>query len=75
MECAPPIVLDTRAATDLGYIPAGTYADTVTHQLTWLLAAARGGQDAQLLPGRDGPFFAPLLDYPAEDCYLVTRRT
>ena len=64
-----PIALDTSAALDLGYTPAGDYATTVADEVDWLVAAARGGDDAELLPGGDDPFFAPMLDYAAEDAW------
>jgi hypothetical protein len=62
-----PIVLDMNAAAELGYEPAGDYATTVAEEVEWLVAAARGGEDAELLPGLDDEFFAPMLDYAAED--------
>jgi nucleoside-diphosphate-sugar epimerase len=65
-----PIVLDMGAAAALGYVPAGDYASTVAQEVTWLVTAARGGEDAELLPGPDDPFFGPMLDYAAEDRYL-----
>lgn len=68
-----PIVLDTSAARELGYTPAGDFATTVAAELDWLVAAARGGADAGLVPSPDDPFFAPLLDYAAEDRYLIRR--
>jgi nucleoside-diphosphate-sugar epimerase len=52
----PPIVLDTTAATELGYVPAGNYASTVAGLADWLVANP---------PSPDGPF-----DYAAEDAYL-----
>ena len=70
-----PIVLDMTAALALGYTPAGDYATTVADEVEWLVAAARGGDDAESLPGLDDPFFGPLLDYAAEDRYLATHRT
>ena len=66
-----PIVLDTSAALELGYVPVGGYAATVAEELDWLVAVARGGEGAGRLPGADDPFFAPLLDYAAEDRYLA----
>ena len=39
----------------------------------WLVEAARGGEDAELVPAGGDPFFAPLLDYAAEDRYLAAR--
>jgi nucleoside-diphosphate-sugar epimerase len=66
-----PVVLDTSAAVRLGYTPAGDYAATVTETVDWLVSLARDGDPT--LPGRDDPYFGPMLDYPREDRYL--RRT
>jgi nucleoside-diphosphate-sugar epimerase len=66
-----PIVLDTSAAIELGYVPAGDYATTVADEVEWLVAAARGGDGAENLPGLDDAFFGPMLDYAAEDRYLA----
>jgi nucleoside-diphosphate-sugar epimerase len=59
-----PLVLDLTAAADLGYVPAGDYASTVAEEIEWLVAAER-------VPALDDPFFAPFLDYAAEDRYLA----
>ncbi len=64
-----PIVLDTTAATELGYVPAGTFAATVAAEVDWLVSA---GRDARLR--LDDEFFVPYLDYGAEDRYLAARR-
>lgn len=61
-ESRHPVVLDTRASTDLGYVPAGTYAETVTAEIDWLTTT--GGPTAT-------EYFAPLFDYAAEDAYLA----
>jgi nucleoside-diphosphate-sugar epimerase len=66
-----PVVLDTTAATRLGYTPAGDYAATVTDEVEWLVSLAADGASA--LPGPDDPYFGPMLDYGREDSYL--RRT
>jgi len=63
-----PIVLDTTAAVELGYAPAGDFAATVGAEVDWLVAAAREGS-LRL----DEAFFAPFLDYHAEDRYLANR--
>ena len=63
-----PIVLDTTAAEELGYTPAGDYATTVVDEVEWLVSAARRGE---ALPGLDDDYFGPLLDYAAEDRYLA----
>lgn len=52
----PPIVLDTTAATELGYVPAGDYATTVAPAIDWLVA--------------NPPAMDELFDYEAEDRYL-----
>ncbi len=70
-----PFVLDmTAAAARLGYVPAGDYAATVAAEVDWLVAADRGGADADLIPGPDDSYFAPLLDYAAEDRWLADQR-
>jgi nucleoside-diphosphate-sugar epimerase len=63
-EAPFPIILDTSAATDLGYVPAGSYAETVTAEIDWLVG------EPQQTPAPDDPFFAPYLNYEAEDRYL-----
>ncbi len=68
----PPLVLDTAAATDLGYVPVGDYAATVRETIDWLVAAHRTGDPNGVLPRPDDPYFAPYFDYPAEDAYLAT---
>lgn len=64
-----PVVLDTSAATALGYRPAGDYAATVPAEIDWLVRAAAGGQDADLVQGL-AEEFSPLLGYAAEDKYF-----
>ncbi|WP_309105304.1 NAD-dependent epimerase/dehydratase family protein [Arthrobacter sp.] len=65
-DTASPIVLDMSAAAKLGYIPVGTYAQTVAETLDWLAGAFRkDGAGAQ-----DLPFFEGRFDYAAEDEYL-----
>jgi nucleoside-diphosphate-sugar epimerase len=66
-----PIVLDTSAAVELGYEPAGDYAATVAETVEWLVSAAQGGEGSDLLPAPDDEYFAPLLDYAAEDRLLA----
>ncbi len=69
-----PFVLDMTAAAGLGYVPAGDYATTVAAEVDWLAAAAGGGPDADLIPGPGDSYFAPLLDYAAEDRWLAGQR-
>ena len=68
-----PFVLDMTAAAGLGYTPAGDYAATVASEVDWLVTAAGGGEDADLIPGPGDSYFAPLLDYPAEERWLAAR--
>ncbi len=68
-----PLVLDMTAAARLGYIPAGDYAATVAAEVDWLITAAQGGEDADLIPGRGDEYFAPLLDYRGEDRWLAAQ--
>jgi nucleoside-diphosphate-sugar epimerase len=65
-----PIVLDTTAALELGYVPAGDYAATVAEMVDWLVTAAQGGEGSDLLPASEDEYYAPLLDYAAEDLRL-----
>jgi nucleoside-diphosphate-sugar epimerase len=71
----PGIRLDMSAARQLGYQPAGDYATTVTAELEWLVSIAdrNPSRTAQLPPGFDHEYFAPMLDYTAEDNYLAER--
>ena len=66
-----PIVLDMTAAVTLGYSPVGSYATTVAGEVEWLVGAVAGGEGRAKVPLADDPFFAPLLDYAAEDRYLA----
>ena len=68
-----PVVLDMTAAAGLGYTPAGDYAATVAAEVDWLIAAAQGGEDADLIPGPGDEYFAPLLDYGGEDRWLAAH--
>jgi nucleoside-diphosphate-sugar epimerase len=66
-----PMLLDTSAATALGYTPVGNYAATVAGEIDRLAAAVRAGRD----PGAaDRAYFARFFDYPAEDRYLAAVR-
>lgn len=68
-----PTVLDTTAATELGYMPDGDYATTVAAEVKWLVSAACGGDGTETLARLDDAFFRPFLDYRAEDRYLATH--
>jgi nucleoside-diphosphate-sugar epimerase len=60
-----PIVLDMTAAAELGYEPAGDYAATVADEVAWLAESQPNWLDDE--------FFAPLLDYDAENRWLAGR--
>jgi nucleoside-diphosphate-sugar epimerase len=66
----PPFVLDTSAAERLGFVPAGSYAETVRAEIDWLVTAARSGDLAGVLPSPDGPYFRSFFDYAREDAWL-----
>ncbi|HEX5450370.1 MAG TPA: hypothetical protein VFW85_09970 [Gaiellaceae bacterium] len=68
-----PIVLDTTAALELGYVPAGSYADTVADEIDWLVEAAAGGDDASLVPRANDEYFSRFFNYAAEDLYRKLR--
>jgi nucleoside-diphosphate-sugar epimerase len=70
-----PVVLDTSAAEDLGYRPAGDYATTVTAEIDWLVDAVRTGDRAGILPKAEDPYFRQFFGYAAEDTFLAARRT
>ncbi|HUY60759.1 MAG TPA: reductase, partial [Candidatus Dormibacteraeota bacterium] len=69
-----PIVLDMTAALDLGYTPVGDYAATVAEAVEWLVSAAGGGEGAEVLGRLEDAYFAPMLDYAAEDRHLAAQR-
>jgi nucleoside-diphosphate-sugar epimerase len=66
----PPFVLDTFAAERLGFVPAGSYAETVTAEIDWLVRAARVGDPASVLPSADDPYFRSFFGYDREDAWL-----
>jgi hypothetical protein len=66
----PPFVLDTSAAERLGFVPAGSYAETVTADIDWLVRAARAGDPASVLPPPDDPYFRSFFGYDREDAWL-----
>ncbi|MHB1817132.1 MAG: NAD-dependent epimerase/dehydratase family protein [Streptosporangiaceae bacterium] len=69
----PPFILDTSAADRLGFVPAGSYADTVRAEIDWLVRTARSGDPAGLLPSAGDPYFRPFFDYAREDAWLAGR--
>jgi nucleoside-diphosphate-sugar epimerase len=70
-DLCPPVVLDTSAALELGYRPVGGYAETVIEELDWLATQYRDRRAGWPLPAVDDPFFAPLMNYAAEDSLLA----
>ncbi|SKB94043.1 hypothetical protein SAMN05660473_03176 [Arthrobacter sp. 49Tsu3.1M3] len=67
----PPLVLSTKAS--LAYEPVGTYAQTIPHQVDWLVKAAAAGA----MPGTGDPSLKHYLDYSLEEQFTAgsTRRT
>jgi nucleoside-diphosphate-sugar epimerase len=65
----PAIRLDMSAARQLGYRPTGDYATTVKSELDWLVSTTEPPS------GFDHDYFAPMLDYAAEDAYLAARQS
>lgn len=63
-DARPGIVLDTSAATALGYVPVGSYAQTIGPALDWMAAQPRSLFDAD-------PSFEGYFDYAAEDRFLT----
>jgi nucleoside-diphosphate-sugar epimerase len=66
----PPFVLDTSAAQRLGFVPVGSYAETVKAEVDWLVEAARAADPGGVLPSPDDPYFQPFFDYAREDAWL-----
>lgn len=69
----PPFVLDTSAAQRLGFVPEGSYAETVKAEVDWLVQAARSGDPVGVLPSTDDPYFRSFFDYAREDAWLGER--
>jgi nucleoside-diphosphate-sugar epimerase len=67
-----PIVLDMTEAIALGYVPVGTFEETVRAEVEWLMPLVATGTNRVELPsGLDESFFESLFDYAAEDRYLA----
>ena len=67
----PPLVLSTTASLDLAYEPVGTYAQTMPHQVDWLVKAAAAGA----APGTEDPFFENYFDYAREDRFTAFQHS
>ncbi len=75
-DSRPPIVLDTSAATALGYRPVGDYAATVGAEIDWLTASAvRRADRTWALPGLERGPFCGTFDYAAENDHLASGRS
>jgi nucleoside-diphosphate-sugar epimerase len=66
-----PFVLDTAAATALGYVPSTTYRQTVRTVCDWLARTATNRNWRTLLPVLASYSF-DLFDYEAEDAFLTS---
>lgn len=70
-DSVPPIILDTTAARELGYVPVGDHASTVIETVDWLVDHARHGGRGAELAGIDAEFFGDLFRYGDEDDFLA----
>jgi nucleoside-diphosphate-sugar epimerase len=68
-----PFVLDCRAALDLGYSPAATYADAIKPICDWLVATVGEGEWKERFPLL-ARYPRDLFDYAAEDKYFRESR-
>ena len=68
-----PFVLDTAAATALGYRPRASYHETVAKVCDWLVQVTAGRDWRVLLPTL-ASYPYDLFDYPSEDAALATVR-
>jgi nucleoside-diphosphate-sugar epimerase len=69
-----PIVLDMTNAVNLGYEPVGTFEQTVSAEVEWLVSlVSAGARPVELPSGLDDAFFESLFDYATEDAYLAER--
>jgi nucleoside-diphosphate-sugar epimerase len=69
-----PIVLDMSAGQELGYSPAGTYAETVRDEVEWLASIAIDGEGVRLPEWLDNKFFKDSFNYDLEDSFLAAQR-
>jgi nucleoside-diphosphate-sugar epimerase len=65
-----PFVLDCRAAVELGYSPAATYADAAKPVCDWLVETAGDGDWKDRLPFL-AKYPRDLFDYVAEDEFFA----
>ncbi|MDR3536806.1 MAG: hypothetical protein P4L71_09935 [Acetobacteraceae bacterium] len=69
-----PFVLDCRAASDLGYVPATTYADAVRPVCDWLVATAGDGDWKERFPVL-AAYKRDLFDYGVEERFFRRATT
>ncbi len=69
---ANPIVLDTGAATALGYKPVGDYTETVAEAVEWLVEQAVRSPGGASLPVIDDEWYADMFDYDREDRHIAS---
>jgi nucleoside-diphosphate-sugar epimerase len=69
-DCHYPIILDTSASLELGYVPVGTYEETVRATVLWLRSIAIFGELVGLPDWLDNEFFKSSFDYRLEDRFL-----
>lgn len=73
---AEPIVLDTSAATALGYVPVGNYSETVGGAVRWMTRNAKSDTTkGAILPDADNDWFQGMFDYAGEDRYISNNQS
>ncbi|MFY9807843.1 MAG: NAD-dependent epimerase/dehydratase family protein [Pseudonocardiaceae bacterium] len=68
-----PVVLDTSAALDLGYVPVGDFACTVRDEIDWLMSVVDHADGARLPHGWDDGRLDGAFDYASEDRFSALR--
>lgn len=66
-DYSPQIVLSTQESLKLGYVPVGSYAQTIPLELDWLLARPANQ------PELDNQLFAGYFEYALEDRFLAAK--
>jgi nucleoside-diphosphate-sugar epimerase len=69
----PPFILDTSAAERAGFVPVGSYAQTVKSEVDGLVGAARSGDPEGVLPVAHDRYFQAFFSYAREDAWLEGR--
>lgn len=68
----PFVASSGRAAAEIGYEPVHTYAEALTSQVPWLVAATAGRDWREVLPDLVDNYASDFFDYAAEDSFLRT---